>query len=257
MESSTATIVICQGCDISLTSTAYDIRWIILSTICTSISISISIYPTLYDGLSLVQYTHPFPFQFTYLTLQDYYAVYHPIHSVNYCPELLMLSITVQNYLCCLTFNAWGFQLGSSRLIPLRFRNPSWSAFWNFSCSDWLLIGARDTTDRPADALGGWLLSQSWLWFLADALGWLLSQSWLWILTIHMVAIRIKRMLRKMRTDGITSTDALLVLASLGLGYDQPCNCNIFLITDALPSSPIYEWWVSSHRFHSQWDVHS
>ena len=41
--------------------------------------------------------------------------------------------------------------------------------------------------------------------------------------------------------DGITSTDALLVLAFLGLGYDQHCNCNIFLITDALPSSPIYE----------------
>ena len=41
--------------------------------------------------------------------------------------------------------------------------------------------------------------------------------------------------------DGITSTDALLVLASLGLGCDQHCDCNFFLITDALPSSPIYE----------------
>ena len=153
----------------------------------------------MYDGSSLVQYTHPFPFPFTYPTLQDYYAVYRPIHGVNYCPELPMLSITVQNYLRCLTSNVWCFQLGSLRLIPLRFRNPSLSAFWSFSISD-PLIGARDMTDRPADALGGWLLSQSWLWFPADALGWLLSQSWLCIPTIHMVAIRIKRMLRKMRT---------------------------------------------------------
>ena len=29
MESSTATIIICRGHDISLTSTAYDVRWII------------------------------------------------------------------------------------------------------------------------------------------------------------------------------------------------------------------------------------
>jgi hypothetical protein len=126
-----------------------------------------------YQGSSLVQYTLPFPRLFS--------TIY-----INYCPRFIynnLHQLLSKIYLGCRMSNALRFQSGPFRSIPLRFTSPS--ALSSASRADRSLIGARDPTGATTNGL---------------PIDWPLSQFWSPFLTIHKIAINMKRMLRKTST---------------------------------------------------------
>ena len=156
------------------------VSWIILGTIYTSISISIYIP----DSPRLLR-----------CLLSDTWRqlLSRITNAIDYCPKLPTLS----NVQCVV------LPTGVIEVDSIAFQEPLTISFLEL-----LNLWPLDRCSRYDRSPGGCfrrltvepVLIMIWLWFPADALGWLLSQSWLCIPTIHMVAIRIKRMLRKMRT---------------------------------------------------------